>query len=830
MIGVALQTLRARWVSFLGTVVALVLGVAQVASMGLLLMGMFDLPQRPVQRFATAPAVVQPNDPTWNASEHDVGARSLAQAEGVSAALLAKVSATGPTVVDRSFYAQPAGGPATSVGHPWAVAGYGGYHLVSGRSPAGAGEVAVGVGQGRVGQKLTVLTAAGPAVFTVSGTVSAVSWEHAVFFSDAEAAALSPRIDDLVALGPLDAVRAAVAGSQAEVLTGQDRHKADPSATTDRRSLDDTITLVPVMAGVAGVTAVFVVASTFGFAVIQRRREVALLRAVGATPQQVRKMVRGEALLVGAFASAVGTALGLLGAQWLAQLLIGMGIAPSWFTVAISLKWTVLAPLAAAFLVGVGVALGGAVTAAGRAGRIRPIEALREAAVDEAGWTPGRRLLGLLGLVGGVAWAAWIGIASPNSVLSPNTYVMSLTVPVLAAAVLAPFAVGPLTRLLMRPFRRSSGATAMLVREGALTSRRRIAATAAPVLLTVGLAFSLMAATSSLGAARDSGAQNQVSAPYALVPDGTPGISPQVVARVAAIHGVRVAAPLATTIYTPSDGNTDQNDALVVDPAALRDTMKLQVVAGSLDALNDTSMAVADIWDWPVGSEVPVHLPDGQVATLRVAATYRAVRGQDVAYLPMRFAASAAYAKDGLVPDAYVSLAPGTDPAAAAKAIRAAVAGGGASFVSRDRLVSSESSYSTHLIKVRQQSTALIIVLFCFIAILNTLLMATADRRRDLAVLRLAGATPRQVLKFFVGESLLVVAIGTVLALAATAVNLAGLWGALLQLFGSTPIEAPYSVILGITAVSLLLALVGTVLPVGAALRGRSLGFVGTGE
>ncbi|MFC7648076.1 ABC transporter permease [Streptosporangium lutulentum] len=78
----------------------------------------------------------------------------------------------------------------------------------------------------------------------------------------------------------------------------------------------------------AGTTAIFVVASTFAFAVIQRRREIALLRAVGATPRQVRKMVRSEALLVGVLASAVGTALGLLGARLLADMLIEMGISP----------------------------------------------------------------------------------------------------------------------------------------------------------------------------------------------------------------------------------------------------------------------------------------------------------------------------------------------------------------------------------------------------------------------------------------------------------------------------------------------------------------------
>lgn len=491
--------------------------------------------------------------------------------------------------------------------------------------------------EGRVGQWLTVLTASGVDRFTVSGTVAPVAFEHAVFFSAAEAATLSPRIDDLVALGPLDAVRSAVAGSRAQVLTGVDRHKADPGSVTDARSLNDTVTLVPVMAGVAGITAVFVVASTFGFAVIQRRREVALLRAVGATPRQVRKMVRAEALSVGAFGSAAGCALGLFGVQWLAGLLISMGIAPSWFTVPISLSSTVLAPLAAAFLAGVGVALAGAVAAARRAGRIRPIDALREAAVDDVGWSMGRRLLGVLGLVGGSAWTIWIGTGDPDSVLSPNAYVMSLTVPVLAAAVLAPFAVGPLTRGLMWPFRRFEGATAMLIRQGALASRRRIASTAAPVLLTVGLAFSLTAATSSLGAARDSGAQNQVAAPYALVPNGTPGISPQVVDRISAIPGLRVAAPLPTTIFTPDGDRMQQDDALVIDPAALRQTMKLQVVSGSLNDLNPDSMVVADLWGWPVGSEIAVYLPDGQSAMLRVAAVVHTVRGSDVAYLPTRF-------------------------------------------------------------------------------------------------------------------------------------------------------------------------------------------------
>lgn len=848
MLTVAVLTLRARWVSFLGTVVALLLGVAQIAAMGVLLATMLDLPDRPAERFAHAPAVVLPTDPAWNPAHHDLGVRSPAAARGVSARLLSEVTAAGrpgDTVVDRSFYAQLAGGGGKKdqVGHPWPVARFGGYDLVHGAAPATDREIVVPAGQARTGDTVNVLTAAdGVGRYTVSGTVAAVGWENAVFFTDAEAARLAPRINALVTLAPADRIRAAVdratvgraavgratVGTEAAVLTGRERHLADASAERDREALDNTVTLVPVMASVAGTTAVFVVASTFAFAVVQRRREIALLRTVGATPRQVRRMIRGEALLVGAVTSAAGTVLGLYGAQWLADLLISMGVSPPWFRIGPPLRLTVLAPLAAAFLVGVVVALCGALSASRRAARIRPVEALGEASVDDTGMTPARRLFGITGGICGVGLTAWIALRSPGTVLSPTTYVVSLLVPVLVAAVLAPLAVGPLARLLMWPLRRLPGPTTMLVRESVLTSRRRTAATAAPVLLTVGLTLSLLSATESIGTARDNGLQRAVSSPYALAPDGTPGISPRVVAKVARLDGVRIAAPVLTTLYTRDENRTEENDALAVHPAALKDMLRPRVTHGSIDSdENANSMVVADRWDLPVGTRVPLLMADGTEATLRVAATYRALSGEDVAYLPPRFAGTGQYARDGLARRAYISLDPGTDPATATAAIRRAVAGTGARLTTTDELAASESAYTRHITEVRQRSTAVIILLFCFVAILNTLLMATADRRRDLAVLRLTGATPRQVVRFFLAESLLVVAVGVTLALLASAVNLAGLAVALRQLFGTAPIVVPYAEMAAVAAVSTLLAVAGTLLPVGAALRTRRGGAPG---
>ncbi|WP_399884287.1 ABC transporter permease [Streptomyces sp. BBFR51] len=824
MLRVALGTLRLRWVSFLGTVVALVLAVGQLTALGVVLMTAAEPPERPPHRFARAPAVVLPADPRWDSAQHDLGVRSPAAARGLSPRLIRDVSATGTTVVDRAFYAQLAdGGTKKQVGHPWPVAEFGGYALRDGRAPRAGDEIVVPSGRARTGESVTVLTAAdGPGRYTVVGTVAPVGWEDAVFFSAQEAEQLSPRVDALVALGPVERVRAAVPDT-AEVLTGADRHRADAEAANDREALDNTLTLLPVMAAVAGTTAVFVVASTFAFAVVQRRREIALLRTVGATGRQVRRMVRVEALLVGALSSAGGGVLGLLGTRSLTGLLVGMDIAPPWFAVEISARPGVLAPLGAAVLTGLLVALCGAVAAARRASRVRPVEALREGTAEDTAVTPGRAALGVVGLVGGAGTACWIGLAAPRTVLSPTAYVVSLLVPVVAVAALAPLLVGPVVRVLMWPLRRLPGAAALVVRQSALTSRRRTAATAAPVLLTVGLALSLLTATDSLGAARDAGFRAGVGAPYAVVPDGTPGFGPSVAERVARVAGVRVAAPVLTTVYFPDgDGRLEENDGLAVAPDALRRSTRLEVVHGSLDDLDERSMAVAARWGMEVGDRVRTRLADGREVTLRVAATYAALPGEDVAYLPERFAGTGLFARDGLVRRAALSLAPGTDRPAALARVRAVLAGSGARLTTRDGLVAAEAAQARRLTETRQRSTAVIVVLFCFVAILNTLLMATADRRRDLAVLGLTGATPRQVLHFFVAEALLVTAVGVTLALLAAGVNILGLGAALHQLFGTAPVVVPWAAVGAVTAASAFLAVLGTVVPVASALRRRA--------
>ncbi|GIG56670.1 hypothetical protein Lfu02_10420 [Longispora fulva] len=831
MTPIALATLRARWVTFVSTFVALTLSVALVSAMGLMLGATFNLPERGAERFNTAPAVVYATDVTWDPALHDPGTRSLAAAKGVDKDLVTTLQGQGRTVVDRSFYAQVSGQRTrpglAPLGHGWSVAEFGGYTLAAGRAPNAADEIATG--GATVGQSVTVLTAEESRTYTVVGVTKAVGFEQAVFFADAEAARLSPRVEAVVSFAPVDTLRSTV-GEKALVLTGDDRHRADPSLAGDRDAIDNTETLLPITASVAGFVSIFVVASTFAFAVVQRRREVALLRTVGATPKQVRRMLLAEAGLLGTVASLLGCVLGYIAAPLMTDWWIRLGISPEWFSVDGSFSFWVWGPLVGAFVVGLTVALLGVWAASLRAARVRPVDALREAAADTGGMTRGRLVTGLVGLTIGLVAVALVGFVAPDLVLIPNAYVPILLVPILALALLAPVAVGPIVKLLTWPLGRLKGAGAMLVREGTLSATRRTAATAAPVLLTLGLSLSLLGATETVNEARDTALRSEVKADYVVYPDGTPGVSRAVVDRIKAVPGVDVIAPIMTMLYIEEPEGLDENDGQAVEPSELAKTVELPVAEGSLADLTDDTVVVPDLWGKDLGETLNIQMGDGTRVSLKVVAIVKATPGNDIAYLSMKYADTAKYARTGLARRAQIKVHADADRGAVDAALKQAIGGSGARLWAASEWVGNETAEARKINSLRQQVVLGIVVLFCFIAIVNTLMMATADRRRDLAVLRLTGATPSQALRVFAAESLLVCAVGFTLAALAALVNLIGLRFALTALFGSTPIVVPWGPVALIGAVSVLLALLGTVLPAALALRTPSVELAGVRE
>ncbi|WP_037682761.1 FtsX-like permease family protein [Streptomyces griseus] len=800
MLSIALRTLRARWVTFVGSFVALSLGVALIAVMGLALASSQDAPERRPERFAAAPVVIEGRDTLHVPTPIGERTSRLPQPRPVPPAAVAALKRLGTVTEDRSFPVRVEGGPGDLLGHPWSVARFAPYELGAGRAPRAAAEVVTTGGWASVGERLR--TAHG--TVRVVGTVPARGLENAVFYADAQAARLSPVSTRLVVdTADVTAVRAAVRGSDGVgVLTGGSRRLADADPDRDARSLTALNALFGTAGGVTGFVSVFVVASTFAFAVAQRRREFGLLRTAGATPGQLRRMVLAEALFVGVLASAAGCVLGAYGAPVLAGQVVDGGLAPAWFRIGDAV-W----PYHLAFWTGLLVALCGAVAASWRAGRTGPAQALREASVDHGALTRGRRLCGAALLVAAVATLAHALLTDPGDLLHRKTYVSRPMLLITAVALLSPALVRPLTRLLVWLPARLPGALGLLVRENAATGVRRTAAVAAPVLVTVALAGSLLGATGTLNEARAREVARQATADFVVTP-ASEGFDSATLTRLRGTRGADVSATSPTAVHVLEDGVAlVKSEARAADPGLLAATVRLPVTAGRVDDLDDDSIVVNEEWArHTVGQRVEVWLGDGTRRSLRIAAVLATGTGDNGVYV------TPANALGAPVDRVDVRVRGGADRAAVATALREA-AGQQGHVLTKSRWVRSTYPETNSTTRLGLLLILGIALLYTGISLANTLVMATSDRVRDFAALRLAGATTPQVLRLVGAEALTVVAVGAVLGVLVTLLNLLGMGAALRLLSAPAPLAVPWPALGATTAACAVLALLSATVP-----------------
>ncbi|WP_405526084.1 ABC transporter permease [Streptomyces canus] len=828
MLTIALRTLRTRWSTFSGTFVALSLGVALLAVMGLTLASSLDAPQRRPERFARAPVVVQGQNtlsvPTSIGADVSRETRKLAHPRAVPEATVAKLKKLGTVIADRSFPVRIEGGPRDLIGHPWSTASFAPYKITAGRTPRAPGEV-VTADWAHPGQRLHTRHG----TVTIVGTVSSLGFENPVFYTDARAAELSPKSTQLVVEADATDVRQAAKGESVHVLTGNARHLADPDPDRDREALTAMTALFGTAGGVTAFVSVFVVASTFAFAVAQRRREFGLLRTAGATPGQIRRTVCAEALLVGVVASATGCAVGAYGAPRLADWTVDVGLAPGWFTIGDS-KW----PYHMAFWTGLLVALLGVIAASWRAGRIGPTQALREASVDGRAMTRGRLLCGAGLLATAAVTLALSLVTDPGELLHRKTYVSRPMVLITAVALLAPALVRPLTRLIAWLPAQLPGAGGMLVRENAAAGVRRTAALAAPVLVTVALTGSLLGATATLNEAKATETRERTTADFVVVPAGNTGptgsrdpaentgFDAQTLQQLRTIPGTTASATSSSAVHVLEDGVAlIRSEARAAEPAPLAATADLPLAAGKVSDLDDGSIIVNEEWErHTVGQTVDVWLGDGTRKSLRIAAVMTTGTGDNGVYV------TPANAPGAHVDRVDVTLVADADPAAVADELRRA----GGHVLTRDQWVRASHPGTDRNTRYGFLLVLGIALLYTGISLANTMVMAASDRVRDLAVLRLAGATRRQVLRLVGAEALTVVAVGGVLGLLVTVINLGGMRGALGLLSVHGPMRIPWPELATVTGACAVLAVVFSVAPAAWAMRRRAVELAGTRE
>lgn len=765
-----LANVRERWSGFLGAFVAVLVGVALITTT----LVIHDSARAEVQpRYSGTAALALPQQAVdADGSPEDRMPWSKAEAEPLVAGL-DKVPGVADAVVDRSFYAQAIrdGKPVTDegaleAGHGWGSARMAPYKLVSGRAPSGTHEVVVDRALGAaVGSDLTVNITEGRKQFTVVGTVDGPGY----YFSEAFAARQQPGVGAIALVadkgadtGAIVTAAKKVLGDKGDVVSGDDRSELQPQYIEHKRFLG--VQLISAMAVLGLFTTVFVVASMLVLATGMRRREIGLLRTIGAAPQQVKRMIIGEAAVVGLLGSIAGCVAGVVAAPMLRNILQGLDVAPPGMEVTVA-AW----PLLTGCAVGIGVSVIGAWTAGRKAAQVAPIEALLDSRSANQGMGRGRWIAGLAVLGAGVLLA--LGTATSSADNRINMAIFATMTLIVAAALLAPVFIGPVGRFLTAPFQRGGSAGPVLIRAELVANPRRAASLVAPVIAAVGFAVLLSGMVETMRVAYPAGEALKVSGQTIVTPDGTPGNTDEVVAanpvgkaalptRAFVLKDAEAGKSAKSAKKTEQAGNTA--GATVLDVLGSRDPRWSKPGEAVLGERTAKSLGLTK------GQEVPVRFADGTAVTLRVGAVLPddPARGDFVVARDLvRAHDPAALTDDIFVPgDAKASAAvPGTALHDAAEYALA--------------------DYNTDA-KLTESLAMMLIVIavgYSVIAVANSMAMAAHGRRRDFGVMKSAGGTVRQLLLVSVGETSLVIVIGAALGILVTLPPLAGMASGLSQ-------------------------------------------------
>lgn len=837
MLRYALQTVRDRKGGFLGAFLALMCAAALITACGTLLeTGLRGTIQ--TERYAAAPVVVSADQNVHQTTvKHKKGktkvkhkAKPISERAWLSDDIVRElegVPGVREVIPELTFLATPltpeagALGDRPAYGHAWESAALTPFRLIEGKAPRSADDLVIDRGLAgrahlKTGDRLTVQSTQSPRTYRISGVAAPsegpLAHQTSLFFSATEAERLAAHPGKITTLGVIptdgtgtgelkEAVTDALAGTKAQVSTGDDRGPVEFLDAANARV--KLVSMGGAMGGTSLLVAVLVVVGTFALSVQQRHRELALLRAIAATPKQIRGLLGREALIVGAAAGVSGALAGIPLGGWLHGRFVEMGAVPA------TLERTVsVFPLFAAVAATLLGAWAAARLSARRIARIRPAEALAEARVERTRPAWSRIIAGLVLLAAGAVLVAVLSVLRTEPASTPVTF-LAVVVLSSAIALLGPLVVRAAAAVLRGPLR-LSGPGGRLAHANLRGNAARMAAAVTPLALLVGMTCTVLFVQPTLGDAARAQAREGIQTDWVLAAQG-PGVPAEAARRLRTTKGVEAVTEVVRTTVRVG---LDKYPAQGVSPAGLTRTWNPDVTAGSLKGFGEGSVAVselaADQLGLKPGSTLRLTLGDGTKAVLKVGAVY--ARGLGFGDVTMAHDLVARHVDNPLAATVLVK----------SDRTREQLAAGVAKFPGV-RVLAPEAA--DNLQAERQQANAEVnylamglILAFTAIAVVNTLAMSVSERIREFAMLRLAGAQRRQVLGMLRTEALSVLLIGTVLG---SGIALAVLTAFSIGMTGSAaPSVAPLAYVT-VVAVAALLALTATALPGRAALKPR---------
>ena len=808
-----IATLRRRPAPLAGTLAALTVAAAMVvATLSLIVTSAQVKP--PVQRLAGSAVVIAgaPRATVTVGRGHNADHESLSLPAyrrlptGLTGRV-AGVPGVAGAVGDVSFpvtLGRPGGGfdsgtaAAPLTGHGWASAALAPFRLVAGAPPVSSGDIVVGsqvaaADRLHVGDRVRLagldlpLASLSP-LFTVTGVAAArgpaaAANRDSVFFAGAEAAALYGHRGqaDLIGVVAGPGVSAPALAARIRGVLPRGYTVATGAARGPLENLPSAgdASQLTAVAGSVGVDivaiALFVVAGAVALSVGLRRRQFALLRAVGATGGQVRRGVLGEQAVLGL----AGGALGFLPGEWLAtravRALVAHNLLPvsarAWLS-----PWLLLAAAGSGLVV---AELSGWI-AARRAGRANPAEALRESSTERWWPHPVRIVLGLAGLGGSITLLTVALRTSGGNQLSlafPLLLALMATV-----ALLGPLLVALAALVLKFPARFLGGISGRLALADVAARPRRIASAVIPVALAVAMVGTVYFVDTTVAhAAITQGRQRLVADAVVTAPGA--GLGPAALVAVKAEPGVRAAVGLAPANVGVLDPDLDPDTGEVVSAGSLPAVLAPGVATGSLDRFGPGDVAVStqeggtNAMGVRVGQTTTIYLADGTPYRARVTAMYSRSIGLGDVLIP----ASAAAGHNG--PQGFGEILVRGNGKVSPAALAAELGHLSARFpglsVASRSVVNAQAQQQDEQDSFLNNMVLLVIAVLAALSLVNTLVVATVERRESLALLSRVGATRGQLAAVTAWQSVVVSVTGVLLGAAAGAATLASVTRAL---------------------------------------------------
>ncbi|MEU8524630.1 MULTISPECIES: ABC transporter permease [Streptomyces] len=650
------------------------------------------------------------------------------------------------------------------------------YDFTDGAGPTEAGQVALDKetadkGGYKVGDPVRVATNGPVQEFTLSGVFttedgavnaggSLILFDTPVaqklyvkpgWYSDVTVAAAPGADDDRL----LDEVLKVVPKT-ATAQTGQ--ALADQQAKDIESGLGALNQVLLGFAAIALFVGVFLISNTFTMLVAQRTKELALMRAVGASRRQITRSVLIEAFLVGLVASVIGYGIGI-------GLAVGLRSGMSAFGMKVPDGPLVLGatPVVAALAVGVIITMLAAYLPGRRAAKIPPVAAM--SSVHAVATTKSLVLRNSIGgaitavgallifagaskgsdmgrmLVGGGAFLALVGVI--------------ILIPLLSRPVIA----------LVKPLLKAFGVAGKLAGQNAVRNPRRTGATASALAIGLTLVTGLSVLGATVGTALDKATVDQVSADYMItMANGAgPGLDKSALTALRAAPGVTAVSPQQSGYF---EIKGEFRSASGVTPGDVEKVLNLKTVTGDLGSLAEGRIAVAEPTaekqGWKVGDTLPVVYGDKKKATLTVGAVFEESAFTSPFLLDSKILD--AHEQKPFIPQVFVRTDGGESPANEAALVKALGDNPAMTVMDKQDIRDAFGGPINMLLNIMYGLLAMALII-AVLGVVNTLAMSVFERQQEIGMLRAIGLDRRRVKRMVRLEAVVISVFGAVVGI-----------------------------------------------------------------